>query len=127
MNILHTFTIVLIILIGLEHVGIMGLELLGSDRLIAKSFNLPLAEVERPHLRTALANQGLYNGFVALSLFLIIFIPGGTLLRGMARWLASRHFFHHCCFYGALTVAKRILWIQGAPALITMVLAMFFL
>lgn len=125
MNILHTFTIVLIILIGLEHVGIMGLELLGSDRLIAKSFNLPLAEVERPYLRTALANQGLYNGFVALSLFLIIFIPGGTLLRGMAIGLLAGIFI--IAAYGALTVAKRILWIQGAPALITMVLAMFFL
>ena len=104
LNILHILTVILVALVAIEHIGIMGIELLGSSAFLAKTFEIPLVEVQRPHLRTALANQGLYNGFVALALFLALFI------------LAA---------YGALTVAKKILLVQGLPALITLILVLF--
>jgi putative membrane protein len=125
LNILHTLTVILIWVVALEHIGIMGLELLSSDQLLAKSFDLPLNAVQQPILRSALSNQGLYNGFVALALFLALFIPGGMVMRVM---LAC---FLACIFiiasYGTMTVTKKIIWLQGCPALITLIFVLFFL
>jgi putative membrane protein len=124
LNNLHILTVILVVLVALEHIGIMGIELLGTDQLLAKSFDLPLTEVQRPHLRTALANQGLYNGFVALSLFLALFIPTGAIMKIMLTFFLASIFI--LAAYGALTVAKKIIFVQGLPALITLILTMIF-
>ena len=66
------------------------------------------------------ANQGLYNGFLAAGL-----------LWGLALGQAGDYVkvFFLCCVviagvFGAYTANKRILWVQGTPALIALVLVL---
>jgi len=65
------------------------------------------------------ANQGLYNGFLAAGLI------WGLLLGGYAGFHVKL-FFLSCVIiagiYGAITVNKRILFIQAIPALIALIL-----
>jgi putative membrane protein len=62
------------------------------------------------------ANQGLYNGFLA----------AGCLWAAFSGQFSVQLFFLSCVFiagiYGALTVSRRIFWIQGLPAMITLIL-----
>lgn len=67
------------------------------------------------------ANQGLYNGFLAAGLFWgLILGSGGTSIKV---------FFLLCILiaglYGAVTVHKKILFIQAVPAAIGLVLVIF--
>ena len=62
------------------------------------------------------ANQGLYNGFLAAGLIWTYFITD-------PRWADNIALFFLGCvavagIYGALTVTKKIFFIQGLPALI---------
>lgn len=66
------------------------------------------------------ANQGLYNGFLAAGL-----------LWGLALGQAGDYikvFFLSCIVvagvFGAYTANKRILWVQGMPALIALILVL---
>lgn len=65
-------------------------------------------------------NQGLYNGFLASGLLLSLFIDEPVWAK------QARIFFLSCIFLagvvGALTVTKRIFFLQSIPALIPLVL-----
>jgi len=66
------------------------------------------------------ANQGLYNGFLAAGLIWGLLHPN----PGVA--LQIKIFFLLCVIvagvYGAATVSRRILYVQAAPAALTLVL-----
>lgn len=66
------------------------------------------------------ANQGLYNGFLAAGLLWTYFIESLEWQRYIAL------FFLSCIaiagIYGALTASKKIFYVQGLPALITIIL-----
>lgn len=62
------------------------------------------------------ANQGLYNGFLAAGL-----------LWGLWSQQFSVQLFFLCCVflagvYGAMTVSRRIFWVQGFPAMLGLLL-----
>ena len=66
------------------------------------------------------ANQGLYNGFLVAGLVWTFFITD-------QEWSRNILIFFLACvavagIYGALTVSKRIFFVQALPALITLVL-----
>ncbi|WP_297338531.1 DUF1304 domain-containing protein [Algoriphagus sp.] len=65
------------------------------------------------------ANQGLYNGFLAAGLIWSFFTPVDFAFQ-------IRLFFLSCVLiaglFGAFTVSKKIIWVQGFPALITLIL-----
>jgi putative membrane protein len=66
------------------------------------------------------ANQGLYNGFLAAGLIWTFFIEDHY-------WQTNVSFFFLSCvtiagIYGALTADKKIFFVQGLPAIITMIL-----
>ena len=67
------------------------------------------------------ANQGLYNGFLAAGLLWGV-IEGVSTPMGMA----LETFFLLCVIvaglFGAATASRKILWIQGLPALIALIL-----
>jgi len=69
------------------------------------------------------ANQGLYNGFLAAGLIWTYFINDSTWSNNIAL------FFLGCVavagIYGALTVTKKIFFIQALPALIAIGLILF--
>lgn len=76
-----------------------------------------------PPTKSMAANQGLYNGFLAAGLIWTFFIQN-------PEWNANVALFFLSCvavagIYGALTVSKKIFYIQGAPALIAIALILF--
>jgi len=66
------------------------------------------------------ANQGLYNGFLAAGLIWGVIHPQSEF------GLQIQLFFLSCIFvagiYGAATFAKKIIFIQGVPSLIAIIL-----
>ncbi len=69
------------------------------------------------------ANQGLYNGFLAAGLFWAIIASGNEALH-------LKVFFLSCVviagLYGGITANKKIFFIQGLPAIITLTLILIF-
>jgi putative membrane protein len=66
------------------------------------------------------ANQGVYNGFLAAGLIWSFFIQN-------VEWSSNISLFFLSCvsiagIYGALTVEKRIFFVQAAPAIIAILL-----
>ena len=69
--------------------------------------------------RTLAANQGLYNGFLAMGLLWSLYTGDAHVQR----------FFLGCVVtagvYGGLTANARILWVQGAPGALAFLLTEF--
>lgn len=68
------------------------------------------------------ANQGLYNGFLAAGLLWTFFIENTD-------WIENISLFFLGCvaiagIYGALTVSKKIFFIQAVPAILAIILIM---
>lgn len=73
-----------------------------------------------PKTKEMAANQGLYNGFLAAGLVWTFFIDN-------AEWQVNVALFFLSCvaiagIYGAMTVTKKIFFVQAFPALIGIVL-----
>jgi len=102
-------------LVALLHLGFLVLEMF----LWTKPFGLKVFRntPEKAQLTKVLAaNQGLYNGFLAVGL-----------AWGLAAGLQDVKLFFLACVivagaYGAWSVNRRILWIQAAPAAVALVL-----
>lgn len=109
---------ILTALIGALHLYILVLEMfLWTTPRGRKIFG---TSVEQAKSSAALAaNQGLYNGFLALGLFWGAFHPSPSL------GFQLKLFFLGCVFvaglYGAYSVSKRILFVQSVPALLALV------
>ncbi len=107
----------LVVVVALPHMGFLVLEMfLWDTRYGRKTFGLT-AEYAAAS-KTLAANQGLYNGFLAAGL------AWGLLLG--AAGASVKIFFLVCVIvagvYGAITVSRRILWVQALPAAIALVL-----
>ena len=70
--ILRNIGILLTIIVGIEHIGIMWLEIFGKPDLQAKSFDMDVDFVKQPTAKTALANQGIYNGMLNLNCIFLL-------------------------------------------------------
>jgi len=118
---MKTVLFVLVILIALEHLGFLVLEMfLWTKTYGRKIFSQTKEEAQKT--KVLAANQGLYNGFLAAGLvwglshentefsqeIIIVFL----LMISLAG------------IYGGLTAKKVIFFIQGLPALVTLVLLM---
>src|SRR5262245_53070536 len=108
----------LVLLVALLHVYFLALEMfLWEKPLGLKTFrNTP----ERARDTAVLAaNQGLYNGFLAAGLL------WGLLYSAPAFAFQIKVFFLLCVIvagvYGAMSVSKRILFVQAAPAALALI------
>jgi len=109
---------VLIGLVAFIHCYILWLEMFAWTTRGPKAFNKSLQELENS--KVLAANQGLYNGFLAAGLIWTFFISN-------AQWHNYVALFFLSCvavagIYGALTVTKKIFYIQAVPALLVIVL-----
>lgn len=110
---MHALATALLIIIAIEHVWILVLEMfLWTKPIGLKTFRQSREAAEAS--RVLAANQGLYNGFLAAGLF-----------WGAASGQYQVQVFFTACvliagFYGGLTAKKSILYIQGLPALVTL-------
>ena len=110
---------ILIGFIACVHFLIMFLEMFAWETKGKKIFPTLSAEFFRKTKAMA-ANQGLYNGFLAAGLVWTFFIKS-TVFQ-----LHASYFFLACIMiagiYGAITVDKKIVYIQTVPAVIAMFL-----
>ncbi|MGF0536998.1 DUF1304 domain-containing protein [Agrobacterium sp. ES01] len=107
-----------IALVALEHVYILVLEMFLWTRPAGrKAFRMSAAQAEATKIMAA--NQGLYNGFLAAGLFWALIQPEPAFALQLAV------FFLGCvlvaALYGGMTASRRILMIQGGPALIALI------
>jgi putative membrane protein len=109
---------ILIALVALEHIYFLVLEMfLWTAPRTRAAFGMSAEQAEAT--KVLAANQGLYNGFLAAGLI------WGLLLGGYGGFHVKL-FFLSCVIiagiYGAVTVNRKILFIQAIPALIALVL-----
>jgi len=116
----ETLLTAIVVLVALEHLWFLVLETFLWTRPIGlKTFG---HTPEKARLSAALAaNQGVYNGFLAAGLAWSLLHPDPHVGRQIAA------FFLACVavagVVGALTVSKRIFFVQALPALVGLALA----
>jgi len=113
-----TLANILIGIVALLHLGFLYLEMFLWDKPTGRRVFRTTEEVARQS-KTLAANQGLYNGFLAAGL-VWSFFDGGP----------AKIFFLSCVIvagiFGALTVSKRIFYVQALPAIVALVLLLVF-
>lgn len=112
---MHQALEILLLLVVVLHLGFMWLEMVLWTRPLGRRI-FRLSEDKARVTQALAANQGLYNGFLAVglawgwwsdSLQLQFFFLGCVLLAGV---------------FGALSVNRRIFWVQGLPAMLALIL-----
>ena len=105
----------LLILIALLHALFMLLEMVLWDKPVGRKI-FGLSESFAQQSRALAANQGLYNGFLVAGLI-------WSIVSGL---FSLQLFFLSCVFiagmFGAMTVSRRIFWIQAMPAILALLL-----
>ncbi|MCC6260185.1 MAG: DUF1304 domain-containing protein [Anaerolineales bacterium] len=105
-------------LTALLHLGFLYLEMFLWDKPFGRK-TFRMTEEQAKASKTLALNQGLYNGFLAAGL-----------IWGLFAGDAVKIFFLSCVIiagiFGALTVSKRIFYIQALPALVALVLLLVF-
>lgn len=109
---------ILVAVVALLHVGFLYLEMFLWDKPRGlRTFNMT-AEVAKQS-KTLAMNQGLYNGFLAAGL-----------IWGLFAGDAVKIFFLSCVIiagiFGAMTVSKRIFYIQAIPAILGLLVVLIF-
>jgi len=110
---------ILIAVVALLHLYFMWFEMFAwttKGRKVFRNFPPELFEPTKP----LAANQGLYNGFLAVGLIWTFFIKDPI-------WNINISLFFLGCvsiagIYGALTASKKIFYVQALPALIAIIL-----
>lgn len=104
----------LLVLVAVLHLSFMLLEMVFWTRPLGRKI-FGLSEEAAKSTRVLAANQGLYNGFLAV----------GCLWALISAEFAVQFFFLGCVFiagvYGALSVNRNIFWIQAFPAMLGLV------
>ncbi len=115
---------ILILLVAVEHLYILWIEMFAWETAGKKAFRGSLPDHLFAPTKTLAANQGLYNGFLAAGLIWSLLIEDPTWSQHVAV------FFLGCvvvaAVYGAITASKKILIIQGLPAIIALGAVLFF-
>ncbi len=111
---------VVVVLVALLHLYFLVLEMfLWTTKRGLKTFGM--SPEQAAQTATLAKNQGLYNGFLAAGL---LWSVSG---REPSMAFQLQLFFLGCVIvagvYGAATVSKRILFVQAAPAVIGVILA----
>ena len=106
---------IIIGLVAFIHLYILWLEMFVWTTRAKKVFKtIPEDQFEKTKVMAA--NQGLYNGFLAAGLLWSLFISDASWSKNVAL------FFLLCVavagIYGAITVSKRIFFVQTIPAVL---------
>lgn len=114
---MKTLSILLVVIVALEHFYFLYLEIfLWTKPKGLKTFGMKLEEALQT--KKLAANQGLYNGFLGAGLV------WGLVHSNNEFGFQIQLFFLSCVLiaavYGGLTVKRSILYIQGLPALLAL-------
>ena len=121
---MQILTLFLVALVALEHIGIAGLEMFAKPSIQADAFDMPVNFVKTKEAQTALANQGIYNGMLGILILMMILFFTGTVLKTILIMLML--YIIVVAIYGAVTATRKILYMQGLPALISLIFVLFF-
>ncbi|MEE8844227.1 hypothetical protein LASUN_07500 [Lentilactobacillus sunkii] len=118
---LNLISDVFVVLVAIEALFIMALEMFGSQTRVAqKAFNASASYLAIPETKASMANQGLYNGFIGVGILAGRFLfPANSVYPVLLLFVG---FVVVAAIFGAMTVSKRILLTQGAPAIISLIL-----
>ena len=109
---------IIIALVAVFHLYILYFEMFAWETRGPKVFRQFPKELF-PKTKAMAANQGLYNGFLAAGLIWSLLIQDVVWQKNVGL------FFLGCVavagIFGALTASKKILYVQGIPALLGMV------
>ncbi len=116
---MQTLMMILLVLIAIQHLGFMYLEMfLWTKDKGRKVFGLSKEDAKTTQVLAG--NQGLYNGFLSAGVVWGLLHPDVTLGHQILL------FFLSCIviagIYGGFTAKRSILFIQGLPALIGLIL-----
>ena len=111
------FATVLVILVACLHFYFLALEMfLWEKPLGMRVFRMTPEKAKTTAVLAA--NQGLYNGFLAAGLLIsFAFEDSGTRFAFQAYFLVC---VIVAGIYGAMTVSKKILWVQAGPAVVAL-------
>ena len=98
------------------------LEMFASPAKQAKAFDMEESFLRQKAARTSMANQGIYNGMLGVSLIASQFIFLGMTAIMVGRLLLI--FVAVVGLYGALTATKKIWLFQFIPAVIGLILSL---
>ena len=111
---------VVTVFVALQHVAFLVLEMFLWKRPVGLKVFRNNPEFAKQSAVLA-ANQGLYNGFLAAGLLWGAFHPAPD------QALEIKVFFLACVvvagIFGAVTVSRRIFWVQAVPALVGLAVA----
>ncbi|MHC9537081.1 DUF1304 domain-containing protein [Dellaglioa sp. BT-FLS60] len=111
-------------IVALEHLFIMILEMFFSTSSTAQNaFELKPEFLNQKEAKSLMANQGLYNGFISIGLMIVLLILSGAALKSML--LLFTGFVFIAAIFGSLTAAKKIILVQGLPALLAFIAIAF--
>lgn len=109
---------ILTALVAVEHLYILWIEMFAWDTAGKRTFDT-LPESLFKSTKVMAANQGLYNGFLAVGLFWSFLISDPIWAENI------RLFFLGCVIiagiYGAATLSRKIAIVQALPALLALV------
>lgn len=108
---------IFVLIVAVSHVGILVLEMFFWDHPVGQKIFEMTPEVSASSAVLAM-NQGLYNGFLAAGLF-----------WGLLKNSIDFKVFFLCCvvvagIFGGLTAKTSIIFTQGLPALIALMLVL---
>ena len=113
-------TIILSLLVALEHFYIMYLETVATQSPVtARVFGLSQEELERESVSNLFKNQGVYNGLIAVFLIYGIFTANATLGTVFLVNVVL------VALYGSLTADRKIILKQGGLAILALLTLLF--
>lgn len=113
-------TIVLAILVALEHFYIMYLEIFATQsKATARVFNMSEEELKRESVTSLFKNQGIYNGLIAVFLLYGIFTENISIVVIFLLNVIL------AAIYGSLTADKKIILKQGGLAILALLTFLF--
>ena len=121
---MQIITLFLVALVALEHIGIAILEIFAAPEKQAEAFDMPLDFVKQKNAQEALSNQGIYNGLLGVLILAMILFFTGTVLKTILILLMI--YIIGVAVYGAITATKKILFLQGLPALVALIFVIIF-
>lgn len=109
-------SLIIVIIVALEHLLFGYIEMFGTTKLQANSFGFEESELENKTLQTALSNQGIYNLCLGLMIIALTIVSASVPIL-----IITMLFVIIVGIYGALTVTKKILFVQALPAIVALV------
>ena len=117
---MNLISIIFAILAGIEHLYILYLETIITDSTrTSKVFNIEVAKLKDKTISILLKNQGVYNGLLAIFLFISIFKNDAFWIRLFLVYIIL------VAIYGGISSNPKIIFKQGGLAIIALLFSFY--